>query len=62
MLVRLRRKQRGFGGLGIVNEDHLVPPWEWRKRNSDSRQTLFLDVAALGFSLRSPQRDAKRGV
>ena len=40
-----------------VADPHPVPPWEWRKRKSVSRQTLFHGVAALGFSLRSFQRD-----
>jgi len=34
-----------------------VPPWEWRKRKSREWAGLFLDVDALGFSLRRSQRD-----
>ena len=35
-----------------------VPPWEWRRGNSVSGETLLLGDAARGFSLRRSQRDA----
>ena len=42
---------------GLWADPQPVPPWGWRKRKSHKWAGLLLGVGALGFSLRSPQRD-----
>src|SRR5437773_10996343 len=46
-------------GVGLWADPHPVPSWEWRRENNVSRQTIFLDVAAVGFNLCNSPRHAE---
>ncbi len=45
----------------VAREAAMGLTWEWRKRVSPRKQTLFYGVDALRFSLRRSQRDPNGG-